>query len=802
MDNRSILIIDDDPAVCAAYREVLSAEQGAAAALRDTISQLLEMRPSTLSEEELPRFELLFASQGQDGFALAETARREGRPFALAFIDIRMPPGWDGMETARRIRQIDPHIELVMVTAYSDRSRAEIVKAVGSPDKLLFLRKPFHPDELRQIALSQTEKWNLSRRHERQRRELAAVLAAAPAAIVTLEASDATVRSWNQAAEKTTGYPAAAVIGTPCPLDLDIHGPVHAEIVIRDASGRQRVLSRNLAPIDDEQGQGRHLVVSFWDISAIRVAEAALKESEARFRALVETTSDWVWEIDAAGVVRYSSPVGKKLLGYRPDELVGRNFFDVLLPDEFADHFKNRFAQCVAEKCSFQAVERPTRRKDGQLIIIESSGVPIIDGSDAIQGFRGIDRDITRRKEDEEKHRQLEEQFRQSQRLESLGTLAGGIAHDFNNILTPILSGAQVCLLEMDPENGLYDTVKSIRDSAQRATELVRQILSFSRSRQAAAPHPLNCNQVIRDFSNLLRRVIREDISLEFDLDEALWNIFGNPGQLEQVLLNLAVNARDAIAGRGRITIRTRNARLSGTQQRDFRGRAIVGEYAVLSVLDNGMGMTPETLSRAFEPFYTTKEVGAGTGLGLSTVCGIVELHGGRIVVESSPQKGTAFHLYFKKTPHQNLPDQEPSSGSVKGGSETILLVEDDTDVRVSIASALRHYGYQVIGAANGSEAMKIFDKSSLVIDLLLTDIIMPDMNGRELAQLLRDKDPLLPVVYMSGHPLDMITDKLTDIDPVLFIPKPFSAEDIARTVRQTLDRGTSQNLFWGDMKP
>ena len=568
MNNRRILIIDDDPAVRSAYQAVLIGDQGRDTILHDEMNRLLDFTPPTVGDG-LPPFELRFAAQGQEGFALANQALAEGKPFALAFLDIRMPPGWDGMETALRIRQRDPDIELVIVTAYSDRSRAEIVNAVGSPDKLLFLRKPFDPEELRQIALSQTEKWNLSRRHASQRRELEAVLAAVPTAIVTMNRRDSTVRSWNKAAERVTGYQAAEAIGFPCPIELDIHGPASTEITIHDSSGRKKILSRNIASILEQHGESQHVVVSFWDVTAFKAAEAALKYSEARFRALVETTSDWVWEVDASGVITYSSPVGEKLLGYRPSELIGQNFFDTLLPSQLIERFKTKFAECLAAKTSFQALERPTRRKDGIIVISESSGVPIIDADGTVNGFRGIDRDISQRRADEEKRRQLEEQFRQSQRMESLGTLAGGIAHDFNNILTPIISGAQLCLLEVDPENHLYDVLTSINESAHRAADLIRQILTFSR-KQVVTPQSLELNQLITPFAKFLRRLIREDITLELDLGDALWHIFFDARQMEQILLNLTVNARDAITGPGRISIRTRNEKLDENQRFDI----------------------------------------------------------------------------------------------------------------------------------------------------------------------------------------------------------------------------------------
>jgi two-component system cell cycle sensor histidine kinase/response regulator CckA len=678
-----VLIIDDDPEIQSAYRLVLAAGDENRTASRTKLARLLP-GDRTAEPQPLPRFDLGFAGQGPEGVELAATALEKERPFAVAFIDIRMPPGFDGMETAARIRRIDPDIEIVMVTAYSDRSRDEIVQAVGSPEKLLFLRKPFDPEELLQMALSLTAKWHLARQAEAHK--------------------------------------------------------------------------------------------------------AALVESEARFRALVETTSDWVWETDAKGCFTYCSPLSETIYGYRPEELVDRSMFELLVHPEDKAEGRSLFNRCVTAVEGFHNIERRSLTKDGRLIHIEFSGMPVVSGNGRVTGFRGIDRDITQRKTNEMERRELEAQYRQSQKLEALGTLAGGIAHDLNNVLTPIMGGAQLSLLKLDAAHPIYDNLKTIEAGAQKAAELIHQILAFSR-KQVIATQPLNLTRLITDFSGMLRRLIREDIQLTFALDDRLWIIEADRNQMEQILINLVINAMDAVAESGQISIHTANQAVSQQTLLPTGSRLLPGRYVVLSVSDNGIGMEPATMARIFDPFFTTKEEGRGTGLGLSTIYGIVKQHGGEIRVESTPGKGTRFDIFFRRSRGSVAACATDDPRIVDGGRETILLVEDNEDVRDMARACLKHYGYRVIEAANGTEALRIFKELEGRIDLLFTDVVMPTMGGQSLAESIRAQNPELPVLFMSGHPFDINTKKLAAMDGNDFIQKPFKPPDMAQKIRSMLDK-------------
>ncbi|MCP4693590.1 MAG: response regulator, partial [Desulfobacterales bacterium] len=383
----------------------------------------------------------------------------------------------------------------------------------------------------------------------------------------------------------------------------------------------------------------------------------------------------------------------------------------------------------------------------------------------------------------------------QSRKMEALGTLAGGIAHDLNNILTPIIGNAQLCLLDMDPGHTCYSKLQDIVKSAEKAADLIRQILAFSR-KQMLVPSTLDLNKMIADFTKMLRRLIREDIELNLDLSEDLWPVDADSSQMGQILINLVVNARDAIPESGKIVIHTRNETIGdGPGVDDESTLAAIlqppsaGSYVVMAITDDGLGMDEETLARIYDPFFTTKEAGKGTGLGLSTVYGIVNQHEGHIQVQSHPERGTTFSIYFKRTEKKLEIADEVKSVQVNRGKETILIAEDNKDVRMLTVSALEYYGYRVITASSGTEAVRIFNEFAGGIDLLLTDVVMPGFRGEAVAQNLRVKQPGLPIIFMSGHPFDVAPRELEKTEHTSFIQKPFKPQTIARKVREMLDR-------------
>ncbi|MEW6218699.1 MAG: response regulator [Thermodesulfobacteriota bacterium] len=681
MDNATrILIIDDDRDVWQAFRDVLSPEETEEGTASRRMDSLLGRRPPAVGQA--PAFELVFADQGEDGYQKVVEARQEDRPYAVAFVDVRMPPGWDGVKTATAIRATDPAIELVIVTAYADRSREEMVAAIGAPERLLFLRKPFDADELLQMALSLSSKWRLARQEEATRQELAS--------------------------------------------------------------------------------------------------------SRARFRDLVETISDFVWEMDSQGRYTYCSPVCSRLFGRSPDELLGQFFSQALLPEVDRQTCHQHLQHCVATGRGYAGLERSCLHADGRTVFVESSAMPVLNERGALIGFRGIDRDITERKREEIARAQLEEQYRQSQKMEALGTLAGGIAHDLNNVLAPIIMSAELIAMGLGPQDPVRDRLRVITESAQRAADLIRQILVFSR-KQVLEPKVVDLNRVINAFFKLLRRLMRSDLEIVLELEPELWPVDADVSMMEQVILNLMVNARDAIHGQGRIELRTRNETVEQPIP-DVEHRLFAGSFVVLSVTDDGCGMNEAVQARIFDPFFTTKAAGKGTGLGLSTVYGIVTQHGGHLRLVSRPEAGSTFSVYLPRSAHTTQGAEAAIHQVPRGGTETILLVEDNDEVRRMAASTMEAYGYRVLTAVNGAQGLEVFRRNPGLVHLLLTDIVMPQLDGRSLADMVRAERPELPVILMSAYPPDFVAENVAPF-PFQFLQKPFRPADLARLLRNVLDQ-------------
>jgi nitrogen-specific signal transduction histidine kinase len=387
--------------------------------------------------------------------------------------------------------------------------------------------------------------------------------------------------------------------------------------------------------------------------------------------------------------------------------------------------------------------------------------------------------------EDTTDQRQLEERLRQSQKMEAVGTLAGGIAHDFNNLLTVISGYSELVRGQLGPESRLLTEVDEIQKASERAASLTRQLLAFSR-KQMLRPQSISLNRVISGTEPMLSRLIGEHISLRLALDPGVRMVKADPGQIEQVILNLAVNARDAMPRGGRLTIETREVELD-EMNAQHHGVAKPGSYVLLAVTDTGQGMDKETLSHLFEPFFTTKHMGRGTGLGLSTVYGIVRQSGGYISAYSEPGMGSTFEIHFpvlKEVLDHASPETELASSS---GTETILLVEDDASLRKMVHEALSRYGYRILEAGDGDEALTVARSYAGPVHLLLTDLVMPGMNGKELARRLRRARPGLKCLFVSGYAQsDVFRPRITRSAD--FLQKPFTAETLARKVRQVLD--------------
>ncbi len=385
--------------------------------------------------------------------------------------------------------------------------------------------------------------------------------------------------------------------------------------------------------------------------------------------------------------------------------------------------------------------------------------------------------------------KRAEERLRQGQKMEAIGQLAGGVAHDFNNLLTVIAGYSDFALGRVGDDREMRAELQQIKDAGERARMLTRQLLAFSR-KQVLQPAPVNMNTAVTEMGRMLRRLIGEDVELALDLESSLNHVMADPGQIEQVVVNLAVNARDAMPEGGRLLIRTANVEIDGAYESGHAG-AKAGAHVLLEMTDTGCGMDAETREHLFEPFFTTKEEGKGTGLGLATVYGIVQQSGGWIEVHSAPKLGATFCVFLPRLAVvPKALDHTRKPNDARGGSETLLLVEDDDKVRKLAAAILRLKGYLVLEAASPEVAVEVCRAPELEIDLVLTDVVMPKMSGSKLVQALLAERPALKVLYMSGYNEDAIVRHGVSDEGIAFLPKPFTPDQLARKVRETLDAG------------
>ncbi len=485
------------------------------------------------------------------------------------------------------------------------------------------------------------------------------------------------------------------------------------------------------------------------------------------------------------GRIVFTNPAGARLVGATsPQEVVGQHVREIVHPASRIA-VTDRIRRLLAGEQGLYPVEEVYVRRDGSSVPVEVVAVPLtFNGKPAVQA---IVTDLTERKRAEEDQRTLELQFRTAQKMEAVGRLAGGVAHDFNNLLAVILAYggfARDALSEGNPTRG---DVEQILGAGRRAASLTRQLLAFSR-KQVLEPMVLDLNRVAADLQKMLNRLIGEDIRLVQLLAPDIGRVRADPGQLEQVIMNLVVNARDAMPDGGRLTIETANVEI----EEAYAGRHEAvppGSYVQLAISDTGCGMDERTMEKLFEPFFTTKEKGKGTGLGLSTVYGIVKQSGGKIAVHSEPGKGTTFNVYLPRVHDEPSPMEAHRDREVPPvGNETILVVEDETAVRELAARMLRAAGFAVLTAENGDEALLASGHHQGEIHLLLTDVVMPGMSGRLLAERLAELRPGVRVLYMSGYTDDAIIHHGVLKPGTRFIGKPFSAAELARRVRDSLD--------------
>lgn len=731
---------------------------------------------------------VLTAGDGIEGFERAQ----DEHP-ALVISDGSLP-GMNGIELCRRLRA-DPYLHqtpVLLVGAFhkGDESVVEGLKA-GADD---YMEAPYNPMRLITRVAQLIERKQSEEEIRAAEDKYRVVAETATDVIVTID-ENGKILFINKSLKRVFGYEIGEVLGKDVTLLLGerMRSALKAalskyletgeknlnweavELAGLHQSGREIPLELSLAEFV-KNGKCYFTGIAR-DISERKRAEQALRKSEERYRDLVENARDIIYTHDLDGNYTSINKAGEQLTGYSREETLKMSLTQTVAPEDL-----EKAGRMISRKLSGEletVYELEIIAKDGDRLALEvntrlihQNGVPV--------GVQGIARDITERK-------QLEAQLRQSQKLEAVGQLAGGVAHDFNNLLTVILGYNEMMLSRMDADNPLQRAVCEIKKAGESASSLTRQLLAFSR-KQVLQPKVIDLNVVVSDMGKMLVRLIGEDIELVTDLKPSMARVKADPGQIEQVLMNLAVNARDAMPRGGTLIIATDNVSMDDELVRKYVSIQ-PGPHVMLSVRDTGLGMDTETQARIFEPFFTTKGAGKGTGLGLATVYGIVKQSGGNIWLYSEIGKGTTFKIFLPRVDEfasdlETVEDTQP----IPRGSESLLLVEDEEQVRRIICEVLEQQGYSVLTAANGEEALKMAEDARTDVQLLLTDVVMPQMSGPELAEQLSVLRPQLKVLYISGYTDDAIVRHGLLDEKLHFLQKPFDAASLARKVREVFD--------------
>ena len=762
----------------------------ASAPLRILILEDVPM-DAELVEYELRRAHIPFDARcvdTRDGFERELDAFRPD----LILSDYTLPQ-FDGMSALSLARERAPTTPFLIVTGSVNEETAVGCMKAGATDYLLKSNLarigPAIEAALARVQ-SRTEKSRAEEALRRSEANLRAIFNTSLQAFVLVD-RDGTIQALNPTARDW----AMRILGRQASEGERIHDfiPEGAASFQAALGGEARSLERRLrgtdgverwyetthAPVVDEHGTVIGVCLNARDVSERKQAEQALRESEARYRDLFDNASDLVCTTTLDGTFLYVNRAWHEAMGLSDEQLAGRRFPDLVHPDS-----RDRYLDVVARA---EAGE-PIGQVD--LILVSAAGMPLTlegniscttDGASA--RVRGIYRDVTERK-------RVEEQLRRAERMQAAGRLAGGVAHEVNNMMTGVIGFSEFLLRSLEPMDPRRSEVDEIIKAGTRAADVTRQLLAFTRQ-QFLRPEVLSVNGVVQDLEKMLRRVLGEDHVMRLELAAGAGEIRADRGQLEQVLVNLMLNARDAMAGRGRVTITTRATVLDDRYGAQHDGVGIPrGEFVLLAISDTGVGMDRETQARIFEPFFTTKPIGQGTGLGLSTVYGIVKQSEGFVWVYSEPGLGTTFKIYLPRVGAGGaIPLRAETGLAPRGGSETILIVEDEELVRSLASRSLREYGYTVMEARHGTDALRQLEFRSDV-DLVISDVVMPEMGGRELGRRLASLRPSLPVLYTSGYTGEDVIQRGLLEPGAPFQQKPFAPEELARTVREMLDAG------------
>jgi PAS domain S-box-containing protein len=694
--NTRVLIIDDDQEIWKAYQAVLDPGKERGGVHMRKLGALLEKdQKRRLTDGH--KFELAFAGQGQEGYELAKDFLKQEKPFAIAFVDVRMPPGWDGMETAAKLHQIDPDLEIVIVTAYSDRSCDEIVRAVGSPHKLLFLRKPFDTEELKRLTVSLTDKWHIAREQETQRAELQTLLCTSPAAIFSIS-TDPIILTWNQSAEIITGYSAAEVVDSKCLFQKISDDPTckncsdgcdfgeelltDHEFDILDKNGNKRTLSMRISYVPATKEGAAKSIGSFWDITTLKQAQAELSQVNAQLK----------------------------------HEIVQRD-----------------------------------RMRAEQI--------------------------------------ELERKLHQAEKMEALGLMAGGVAHDLNNILSGLVGYPELLLIQLPKDSKMRESILAIKDSGMRAAAVVADLLTIARG-STSVRETVSLNSLIQEYlespEGINLKSQYPDIAINTHLGHGKLAVDCSPVHVKKCVMNLLTNASEAIASKGKIDITTSCRHLDESEAKVLDVEA--GKYVVLTVADDGPGISEADQDRIFEPFYTKKSMGqSGTGLGLTVVWNTVRDHKGTVTINSS-SSGTTFTLYFPISEEKLSKKKIMKVVDDLSGTGSVLIVDDEPQQRDITGKMLELLGYTAVAVSSGEEALEYLKDNT--VDLVLLDMIMdPGMSGRKTFERIHEINPGQKALFVSGYSKDEEVEKALLLGVDGFVGKPFTMQQIGQAVQEEMLR-------------
>lgn len=757
---------------------------------------------------ERQNYRVSTAETGQAALELAQV-----RFFNVALLDIRLPD-MTGTSLLAQLKKIHPDLEVLLVTGYATLESA--MQAITAGAAYYFI-KPLDMDEVlarikeildkQQLILENKQLYEAALRElaERKRAEEAllrseakyrTLFEAAGEAIILskVDGVEFKVADCNASAITMFGGPYEQLVGTDI---MDVSPPVQPDGRPSKEVGDEKIQAAlqgqpqsfewrhcrfdgvefdaevllNRVDLGEEE---YYLQAIIRDVTERKRAE----QERRRLSVVIEQAPESVIITDIDAAILYINPAFEQETGYTRTEVIGQNPRILQSGQHDPVFYEDLWTTLIAGKVWHGRIVN--KKKDGTLYTIEATIGPVHNELGQIVNYVSMRRDVTR-------ELQLEEQYMRSQRMEAVGQLTGGIAHDFNNLLTAINGFAELIQYRLLPDDPLQELINNILHSGRRAADLVKQLLAFSR-KQIIEPKVLNLNLVVVDMGAMLQRVIGENIQLKMMLSPDLWSVKVDPAQIEQIIANLAVNARDAMPDGGQLTIETGNVVLDSDYVATHLG-AQPGEHILLAMSDTGIGISEEVQAHIFEPFFTTKEVGKGTGLGLATVYGIVKQNNGNIWVYSEEGHGSTFKIYLPRSPEPMQPLPRPELEiDLPTGDETILLVEDDAGVRELARRVLEKQGYTLLEAQNGEEALQVVSEHRGSLHLLLTDIIMPGMTGKTLAEQLTQQQADLKVIYMSGYPHNIIANHGA-LDPdVIFLSKPFTSVTLTRQVREVLD--------------